>query len=218
MMRPLIIAIGGGSGAGKTTLSNYLKEVFKDQMVQLPYDSYCIGHPEYTMEERAKINYDLPSSYDGELFYQHILALKQGQRIQKPIFDFTTHTRCDYETIEPRPIIVIEGIMIYAIPPLKDAIDIKIFVHADDDIRLARRLVRDVKERGRTVDSVISQYLTTVKPSFETYIAPEEKQVDFVFYNNGYHGLDEIETERLLAYMEEKRKVSLSESICEVQR
>lgn len=209
-MKPLIIAIGGGSGAGKTTLSNALKERFQDQLIQLPYDSYCIGHPEYTMEERAKINYDLPSSYDSDLFYQHILALKQGQVVQKPIFDFTTHTRGQYEIIEPRRIIVIEGIMIYSIPQLKDIIDIKIFVHADDDIRLARRLVRDIKERGRTMDSVIHQYLTTVKPSFEQYIAPEEKSVDFIFYNNGNNGLDPIEIKRLLAYIKEKENVSLS--------
>lgn len=209
-MKPLIIAIGGGSGAGKTTLSNALKERFQDQLIQLPYDSYCIGHPEYTMEERAKINYDLPSSYDSDLFYQHILALKQGQVVQKPIFDFTTHTRSQYEIIEPRRIIVIEGIMIYSIPQLKDIIDIKIFVHADDDIRLARRLVRDIKERGRTMDSVIHQYLTTVKPSFEQYIAPEEKSVDFIFYNNGNNGLDPIEIKRLLAYIKEKENVSLS--------
>ncbi len=209
-MKPLIIAIGGGSGAGKTTLSNYLKEIFQDQLVQLPYDSYCIGHPEYSMEERAKVNYDLPSSYDGELFYQHILSLKHGQAIQKPIFDFTTHTRSQYENIEPRKIIIIEGIMIYSIPELKDMIDIKIFVHADDDVRLARRLVRDIKERGCNVDSVIHQYLTTVKPSFEKFIAPEEKSVDFIFYNSGNNGLDPIEINRLMAYIKEKENVSVS--------
>lgn len=201
---PYIIAITGGSGAGKTTLSNYLKQKYPHLITQLPYDNYCVDRSNYTMEERAKINYDLPDSYDAPLFYKHIQDLKKGLSINQPLFDFPTHTR-KKETIkvEPNQIVIIEGIMVLQVPNLKDIIDLTIYVDADDDLKLSRRIMRDTKERGRTVESVINQYLATVKPSFKKYIEPSKTEVDIVFDNNTNDGLNKKELKKVIEKIEE---------------
>ena len=194
-----IVAICGGSGAGKTTLSNKLKEIFKDDLVQLPYDSYCKDQSSLTIEERAKVNYDLPSSYDSDLFAEHVKTLKNNESINKPIFDFPTHTRKkETELIKPSKIIIIEGIMVFQVKEIENDIDLKIYVEADTDIRLGRRILRDIVERGRKVESIIHQYIETVKPSFEQFIEPKKLTSDIVFDNNKNDGLDKKEVEKVV--------------------
>ncbi len=194
-----LIAISGGSGAGKTTLSNRLKEIFQDDLVQITYDNYCKDCSNISMEERTKVNYDIPSSYDSKLFAQQIKALKSGEEIERPTFDFTTHTRTkEFVKILPRKIIIIEGILVLQVKELLDEINLSIFVDADADLRLSRRLLRDIKERGRTPESVIRQYLTTVKPSHYEFIEPSKYDCDFIFNNNQNNGLDEKQVEKLV--------------------
>lgn len=194
-----LIAISGGSGAGKTTLSNRLKEIFQDDLVQVTYDSYCVDRSGLTMEERTKVNYDHPTSYDSELFAKQIKALKNGESIDRPTFDFATHTRTkETVKIHPKKIIVIEGILVLQVKELLDEIDLSIFVDADADLRLARRLLRDIKERGRTPESVVAQYLSTVKPSHYDFIEPSKYDCNIVFNNNKNDGLDEKQVEKIV--------------------
>ncbi|MCQ2457026.1 MAG: uridine kinase [Clostridia bacterium] len=177
----LIIGICGGTGSGKTTLANRIAEAFGDDSLLISMDSYYKDHPEMTYDERAKINYDHPDAFDMKLLCSHLESLKRGKGIMCPTYDFTTHLRREeWLHVESRPVIIIEGILLFACPELADVLDIKVFVDADADVRILRRLVRDVKERGRNIDSVVSQYLTTVKPMHEAYIEPFKRLADVV--------------------------------------
>lgn len=195
----LVIGCCGGSGAGKTTLAKRLKEILKDDLSIIQFDNYCIDQSHLTMEERALVNYDIPSSYDGRLLYKHIEALKRNETINVPIYDFTTHSRKN-ETIEVKPnrVIIIEGIMCFAYIDVFDSFDLKVFVDAIEETRFQRRKRRDMVERGRTEESVIRQFYSSVKPMHDIYIEPHKHNVDFLFDNNGNDGLDEKQVEALV--------------------
>ena len=186
-MNNLIIGIAGGSGSGKTTLALRLKERFGEDEVRLiSHDSYYKRHDELPYEERCKLNYDHPDSFDTPLMVAHLRELRAGHPVQVPVYDYTIHNRSDKTvTVQPAPVIIVEGILIFDSPELCDLMDMKVFVDTDADERILRRLVRDVKERGRSLDSVINQYLTTVKPMHEAFVEPSKRNADIIVPNGG---------------------------------
>jgi len=184
---PIIIGIAGGSGSGKTTIAHELYDQFKNDRIRIiTEDSYYKNHPEMSMAERNKINFDHPDAFDTELLISQLQDLLNGKAIEMPIYDFTTHLRSP-ETVhvEPADIIILEGILVLASEELRKFMDIKLFVDADDDIRFIRRLQRDTQERGRSIDWIISQYLTTVKPSYNQFVEPSKKYADIIIPQGG---------------------------------
>jgi uridine kinase len=203
----ILIGICGGSGSGKTTLSERLMEEFKGKVTYVPYDHYCKDHSYLSKEERAKVNYDHPDAYEGDLLFKHIKRLLRGYSIQKPLYSFPTHSRrIETETIYPNEIIIVEGILVYQVEELVPLFDLKIYVEAEGDVRLARRMIRDISERGRSVESVVSQYLATVKPMYKKYIKPTKKDADIIFDNNGQDGLDENQVQIVVNKIKELLK------------
>ena len=181
-MNTILIGIAGGTGSGKTTLANRRVESFGgDEVSILRHDNYYKRHDDMPYEERCKLNYDHPDAFDTQLLYEHIRALKDGKAIQMPVYDYTVHNRSD-ETVgvNPAPVIVLEGIMIFAERRLCDLMDVKVFVDTDADVRILRRIIRDVNQRGRSLDSVIDQYLTTVKPMHEQFVEPSKRRADII--------------------------------------
>ena len=177
-MNNLIIGIAGGSGSGKTTLACRLKALFGEDEVRLiSHDSYYKRHDELPFEERCKLNYDHPDAFDNALLIYHLQELKAGRAIDCPVYDYADHNRSnEVQHIEPAPVLIVEGILPFVEPELCAMFDYKIFVDTDADERILRRLVRDVKERGRSLDSVIDQYLTTVKPMHEAFRRAQQAQ------------------------------------------
>ena len=172
----LVIGIAGGSGSGKTTLMNNIVSRFGDDITVLSHDSYYKRRDDMTYEERCRLNYDEPAALETELMTRHLDLLRHGQAIVCPVYDFTVHNRSDETTrIEPGKVIIVEGILIFENPELRDLMDIRIFVDTDADIRLCRRVKRDVNKRGRTLESVLTQYQETVKPMYEKYVEPSKK-------------------------------------------
>ena len=172
----LVIGIAGGSGSGKTTLMNNIVSRFGADITVLSHDSYYKRHDDMTYEERCRLNYDEPAALETELMTRHLDLLRHGQAIDCPVYDFTVHNRSDETTrIEPGKVIIVEGILIFENPELRDLMDIRIFVDTDADIRLCRRVKRDVNKRGRTLESVLTQYQETVKPMYEKYVEPSKK-------------------------------------------
>ena len=186
-MNTILIGIAGGTGSGKTTLANRLVESFGDDEVSiLRHDNYYKRHDEMPYEERCKLNYDHPDAFDTQLLYEHIRALKGGKTIQMPVYDYTVHNRSDKTVgVSPAPVIVLEGILIFAERRLCDLMDIKVFVDTDADVRILRRIIRDVNQRGRSLDSVIDQYLTTVKPMHEQFVEPSKRRADIIIPEGG---------------------------------
>lgn len=184
-MQVTIIGIAGGTGSGKSTFTNRLKEYFGDQVTVIYHDNYYKRHDELTFAERQKINYDHPDALDTNLLVEHLRALRAGQIIECPVYDFTKHNRSD-ETIaiEPSRVIIVEGILILQDERLRDIFDIKVFVEADADERILRRVVRDMNERGRDLENIIAQYLATVKPMHYLYVEPTKNVADIVI-NSG---------------------------------
>ena len=181
MMKPYIIGVAGGSGSGKSTFAQRIKEAFPDQVSLISCDNYYLPHDELTLEERANLNYDAPYSLEFDLMVRHLEALRAGQAVQCPVYDFTQHTRSAAVTeIAPRPIILIDGILIFHDPALRACMDLKIYVETDADERILRRARRDMRERGRDLDSVIQQYLATVKPMHNTYVEPTKVYADII--------------------------------------
>lgn len=186
MISPMIIGIAGGTGSGKTTITRSIVERFGENVTVLYHDDYYKEQHSITYEERCKVNYDHPSAFDTDLFITHLDRLRDGEEIMSPVYDFTIHDRSDKtKRIPPAPVILVEGILIFAEPALTDRMDIKIFVDTDADVRILRRLARDVKERGRSIDSVIGQYLGTVKPMHEKYVEPSKKMADIIVLEGG---------------------------------
>ena len=185
-IKPIIIGIAGGSGSGKTTLATNLKNEFSDDILMISHDYYYKNFPELTYEERTKLNYDHPNAFETDLLIKHIKDLKNNKTIERPSYDFTKHAREDklYEE-EPNKVILIDGILIFENKELRDLMDIKIFVDTDSDVRFIRRLIRDVEERGRTIESVIEQYSTTVKPMHEQFVEPSKKFADIIVPEGG---------------------------------
>ena len=182
----LVIGIAGGTGSGKTTLMDNLIGKFQDMVTILSHDNYYRRHDELTYEQRCQLNYDEPASLETELMARHLDKLRHGEAIDCPVYDFTIHNRSD-ETIrlEPKPVIIVEGILIFENEALRDLMDIRIFVDTDADVRLCRRIIRDVNERGRTLESVLHQYQQTVKPMHEKYVEPSKKYADLVVPEGG---------------------------------
>ena len=182
----LVVGVAGGSGSGKTTLSNNLVARFGEQVSIVHHDNYYRAHDDLTYEERTKLNYDCPEAFETEMMVEHLQLLRQGRSVHCPVYDFTVHNRSgEIEIIEPRPVILVEGILIFAERALLDLMDIKVFVDTDADVRLARRVLRDVEARGRTVRSVVDQWQNTVKPMHEMYVEPSKKNADIIVPEGG---------------------------------
>lgn len=186
-MNTIVIGVAGGTGSGKTTLARRLREQFGEHEVTvLNHDSYYKRHDEMPYEERCLLNYDHPDAFDTDLMVEHLKQLKNGQAVQCPTYDYTQHNRAkETVTLRPAPVILVEGILIFCSPELFSEMDIKVFVDADADVRILRRIIRDVKKRGRTLDSVVSQYLTTVKPMHEQFVEPSKRKADLIIPQGG---------------------------------
>ena len=182
----LVIGIAGGTGSGKTTLMKNIINRFGDVVTVLSHDNYYRRHDELTYEQRCVINYDEPAALETELMAHHLDLLRHGQTIDCPVYDFSAHNRSN-ETIRivPKNVIIVEGILIFENEPLRNLMDIKIFVDTDADVRLCRRIKRDVNKRGRTLESVLMQYQQTVKPMHEKYVEPSKKYADIVVPEGG---------------------------------
>lgn len=186
-METVIIGIAGGSGSGKTTLTNRLwKQFGPDEVSVINHDSYYKRHDELPYEERCKLNYDHPDSFDTSLLVEHLRELRAGRPVEVPVYDYTIHNRSDKTvTVYPAPVVIVEGILIFASPELCDLMDMKVYVDTDADVRILRRIMRDVKQRGRTLDSVVEQYLTTVKPMHEQFVEPSKRKADLIVPEGG---------------------------------
>lgn len=206
MEKVIIIGIAGGTGSGKSTMINRINEQFNDAVTILSHDYYYKAHDDITFEERAKLNYDHPDSFDTDLMIEHIKQLKNGHQIQRPVYDFTTHNRkTETVTVTPSKVIIVEGILIFENIELLDLFDIKVFIDTDADVRIIRRILRDVKERGRTLESVVNQYITTVKLMHEQFVEPSKKKADIIIPEGGYNLVAlEMLNERIHALLNNK--------------
>ena len=202
----LVIGIAGGTGSGKTTLMNNLIRQFSEDVTILSHDNYYKRHDELTYEQRCQLNYDEPAALETDLMARHLDALRHGQAIDCPVYDFSQHNRSN-ETIriEPKSVIIVEGILIFENKELRDLMDIRIFVDTDADVRLCRRIKRDVEKRGRSLESVLTQYQTTVKPMHEMYVEPSKKFANIIVPEGGKNlvALDMI-TGRIQRHLEDK--------------
>ncbi len=185
-MNTMVIGIAGGTGSGKTTLTRRLKERFGQEVSVIYYDNYYKRHDELPYEERCLLNYDHPDAFDTDLFIAHLQELKAGRSVECPVYDYSIHNRTDETVVvRPAPVIIVEGILIFASQQLCDLMDIKVFVDTDADVRILRRIVRDVNKRGRTLESVVNQYLTTVKPMHEQFVEPSKRRADIIIPEGG---------------------------------
>ena len=184
---PLVIGIAGGSGSGKTTVANeILKSVGAHRIAFLQHDAYYRDLSALPADQRKLVNFDHPNSLENELLIEHVIYLRNGQSINLPVYDFTTHTRSkEVIKVEPQRVIVVEGILIFAEPKLRELFDVKIFVDTDDDIRFIRRLQRDIADRGRSMEMVITQYMTTVRPMHLDFVEPSKRYADVIIPEGG---------------------------------
>ena len=206
MSERLFIGIAGGSGSGKTTLAERLAEHFGDRLSLLRHDDYYKAQSSLTLEERATLNFDHPDAFDTDLLIQHLDELRAGRDIDCPIYNYALHDR-DSATrkVCANEVIVLEGILIFENPELLRRLDIKIFVDTDADVRILRRLKRDVSERGRSMDSVISQYFATVKPMHEAFVEPSKRNADIIVPEGGMNRVAlEMITERIISHINRK--------------
>ena len=186
-----MIGVAGGTGSGKSTLVKRLQEAFKDDDVAtICHDYYYKAHPELTYEERTKLNYDHPKAFDTDMMVEHIKALKSNVPVERPVYSFVEHNRTEEKVmVKPSKVIIVDGILIFENKELRDLMDIKVFVDTDADIRLARRILRDVRERGRSMESVITQYTSTVKPMHEEFVEPSKKYADVIIPEGGFNSV-----------------------------
>ena len=190
MSKPIIIGIAGGSASGKTSISRRLKEHFENEgsVLIIRQDDYYKDQSDKPMEERVKTNYDHPFAFDNDLLLEQVNELSEGRTIEKPTYDYVHHTRSDVtETCNPCDVLILEGLFVLEDEKIRDLLDIKIFVDTDADVRFIRRLIRDVNERGRSVDSIVNQYLNTVRPMHEQFIEPSKRYADVIIPEGGYN-------------------------------
>ena len=188
MIDVIIVGIAGGTGSGKTTFAQALQNAMGEDSVIISQDAYYVANTDISFSERLKINYDHPDAFEDELLLEQLRLLRQGQEIQVPIYDFEAYARTlDTVTIQPRAIVIVEGILVLGNPLLRKEFDLKVYVDTDPDVRILRRLVRDVQERGRSLASVHNQYLATVKPMHEAFVEPSRKYADLIVPEGGYN-------------------------------
>lgn len=206
MSNRLFIGIAGGSGGGKTTLAKHLAEYFGDRLVLLRHDDYYKSQSSLTLEERATLNYDHPDAFDTELLVSHLDELRAGNDISCPIYNYSLHDRdTNVRVVKAKEVIVLEGILIFENREILDRLDIKIFVDTDADIRIIRRIKRDVSERGRDLDSVINQYINTVKPMHEAFVEPSKRRADIIVPQGGMNRVAiEMITQRIISHLDRK--------------
>jgi len=206
MREIMVIGIAGGTGSGKTTITDRLVEKFGGNVSVVHHDNYYKAHHNMPYEERCLLNYDHPDSFDTDMMIEHLRLLKSGKSVQCPVYDYSIHDRSEKTiTIEPTRVIIVEGILIYAEPRLCDLMDVKIFVDTDADVRILRRIQRDVQERGRSLDSVINQYLSTVKPMHEQFVEPSKRRADVIIPEGGRNMVAlEMVVQRVKAHLEKK--------------
>lgn len=187
--RPVVVGVAGGSGSGKTTVARALAASFRAEQVQIVLmDSYYKDREGVPLEERKRINYDHPDAFDEGLLVEHVAALKDGRTIEQPVYDFTRHERRkERVTVQPSKVVILEGILVLAVEALRPLLDLKLFVDTAADLRFLRRLQRDITERGRTPDSVIEQYLATVRPMHEAFIEPSRRHADLIVPEGGHN-------------------------------
>lgn len=203
----IIVGIAGGTGSGKTTFAQALQAATGEDCVIISQDSYYVANTDLSFEERLKINYDHPDAFEDELLIEHLQMLRRGETIEVPVYDFEAYARTD-RTIMVRPhrVVLVEGILVLASASLRSLFDLKVFVDADPDVRILRRLVRDVQERGRSLESVRSQYLSTVKPMHEAFVEPSKKYADLIVPEGGHNQVAlETVAARLRQYLEDGR-------------
>ena len=203
MQKVMVIGIAGGTGSGKSTITRRLMQRFGNDVTAISYDNYYKAQHEIPFEERIKVNYDHPDAFDTERFLKDLRALKAGRTIQCPVYDFSIHDRLEQtKTVRPAKVILVEGILIFASQELCDEMDIRLFVDTDADVRILRRIVRDVRDRGRSLESVVNQYLNTVKPMHEQFVEPSKKRADIIIPEGGHNlvALDMI-MERVRAHL-----------------
>lgn len=188
MAKTLVIGIAGGTGSGKTTLTRSIESRFAPNASVVFHDSYYKAHDDLTYDERAALNYDHPDAFDNDLLIEHLEKLIAGEAVEGPVYDYAAHNRsAQTQRIEPAPVLLVEGIVLFAEPRLCDLCDVKIFVDTDADVRILRRIKRDVVERGRSLESVESQYLATVKPMHELYVEPSKRRADIIIPEGGHN-------------------------------
>lgn len=200
----MVIGIAGGTGSGKTTITKKLMQEFSGQVSVIYHDNYYKAHHEMSYEERSRLNYDHPDAFDTELLIHDLRELKKGNPISCPVYDYSIHDRTE-ETIivNPSNVIVVEGILIFENKELCDEMDIKLFVDTDADVRILRRIVRDVRDRGRSLEGVINQYLTTVKPMHEQFVEPSKRRADIIIPEGGHNRVAmEMVMQRVRAHLE----------------
>ncbi|HWQ13421.1 MAG TPA: uridine kinase [Roseiflexaceae bacterium] len=191
MPRPLVIGVAGGSGSGKTTVTEaILERVGRERIALLPHDSYYRDLSHLPLEQRARVNFDHPDAFDNALYLAHLDALMHGQQVALPTYDFTTYVRLpEVVVVQPRPVVLLEGILIFADAALRQRMAIKLFVDAESDLRIIRRIQRDTRTRGRTVESVIDQYLRTVRPMHLEFVEPSKRYADIIIPNGGLNAI-----------------------------
>lgn len=184
----ITIGIAGGTGSGKTTITERIVKRFGDDVSVIYHDNYYKAHNELSYEARAELNYDCPDAFDTDLLVRDLAALRRGGTVNCPVYDYSVHNRsAEMVTVRPAPVVIVEGILILQSKELRDLLDIKIFVDTDADVRILRRIVRDVRERERSLESVVRQYLDTVKPMHEMYVEPSKRMADIIIPEGGYN-------------------------------
>lgn len=188
MIIVIIVGIAGGTGSGKTTFAQALQAAMGEECVIISQDSYYVANTHLPFEERLKINYDHPNAIEDDLLIDHLKRLKAGETIEVPVYDYEAYARTERTiTVQPHRIVIVEGILVLVNPELRELFDLKVFVDTDPDVRILRRLVRDVQERGRSLDSVHQQYLSTVKPMHEAFVEPSKKYADIIVPEGGFN-------------------------------
>ena len=203
-MDMITIGIAGGTGSGKTTITKRIMKEFGGDVSVLYHDNYYKRHDDLSYAERTKLNYDHPNAFDTDLLVQHLEALRRGETIQCPVNDYTVHNRSDKTiAVKPAKVVVVEGILIFADPELCKRMDVKIFVDTDADVRILRRIVRDTRDRGRDLESIVSQYLATVKPMHEMFVEPSKRNADIIIPTGGHNRVaTDFVMERIRAHIE----------------